>query len=291
VASGALRTDPVVGRLAPTPSGQLHLGNILAFSAAWLSVRSQNGRLLLRVEDIDTTRSRDPIASDQRSDLDWLGLGWDEEVPRQSRRDYDWALKALSPHSYLCQCTRAALVNTGGVYPGTCRLAVHEEGATRFQLPEGLVSFEDRQFGAKVVNPSVFGDPVLRRRDGILSYNLAVVSDDITDGVTEVVRGADLLEYTGVQLRLYEALAASPPTWLHSPLILGPDGKKLSKSHGAHHIGQLRDAGHKPGDIWSVVLPWLGLDPVRTLDEALPQFAAGRAVASPLLLDSPTGLP
>jgi glutamyl-Q tRNA(Asp) synthetase len=247
---------PVVGRLAPTPSGRLHLGNVTAFAAAWLSVRSRNGRLLLRIEDVDASRAVPGRADEIRHDLAWLGLEWDVEVAPQSERDYSPALQKLAPKLYSCTCTRRQLA--GGSYPGTCRDAGHPEGALRFRLPHGEVRFFDRWRGAHAIDPNTFGDPVLRRRDGVFAYNLAVVADDIADGVTEVVRGGDLLEFTAVQVRLWEALGARPPTWLHTPLILGADGRKLSKSHGALAIGALRDAGCSAQDLWNVVLPWFG---------------------------------
>jgi glutamyl/glutaminyl-tRNA synthetase len=247
-----------VGRLAPTPSGDLHLGNITAFAAAWLSARATGGRVLLRMEDVDVARARPEIEARQRADLTWLGLDWDEELPRQSTRDYDRAAQALSGHTYRCRCTRRDVREAGGVYPGTCRDAGHAEGALRLRLAPGTVRFVDRRWGVREVDPNAFGDPVLRRRDGLWTYNLAVVADDIRDGVTEVVRGADLLEYTAVQIRLWELFGATPPTWLHSPLVLGSDDRKLSKSHGSMHVGALRDAGATPSDIWRIVLPWLG---------------------------------
>jgi glutamyl/glutaminyl-tRNA synthetase len=129
----------------------------------------------------------------------------------------------------------------------------------RFRLSSGEVSLTDRRWGQRQVQPDRFGDPVLRRRDGIYAYNLAVVADDIADGVSEVVRGADLLDYAAVQTLIWRAFDATPPTWLHAPLILGPDGKKLAKRHASTSIAELREAGWTPRDIWRGVLPWLGL--------------------------------
>jgi glutamyl/glutaminyl-tRNA synthetase len=261
-----------VGRLAPTPSGQLHLGNALAFGAAWLSVRQQGGRLLLRVEDVDRGRARAEVEADQKEDLRWLGLDWDEETPPQRDRDYGPWLERLRDHVYRCTCTRRQVREAGGVYPGTCRDAGHAGGAARFRLPAGEVRFVDRRFGPRAVDPTAFGDPVLQRRDGVFAYNLAVVVDDLCDGVTEVVRGADLLDFTAVQIHLWRALGATPPTWLHSPLVLGPDGHKLSKSHGSTEVRALRAAGWTAADVWRVVLPWLGLDALDHVHDAVGHF-------------------
>lgn len=272
----------VTGRLAPTPSGRLHLGNACAYAAAWLSARAAGGRLLLRIEDIDVTRARDELADGLRRDLDWLGLRWDAEVPRQSTRDYAPWLERLGDRVYRCVCTRARL--GGGPYPGTCRHAGHTDGAWRFRLPPGEVHVADRRFGDRDVDPNAFGDPVLRRRDGVWAYNLAVVVDDVRDGVTEVVRGADLLDFTAVQIRLWQAFGAAPPTWLHAPLVLGPDGRKLSKSHGSLGVAALRDAGWSPERVWAAVLPWLGLDGVARLDDAARRFSPGAGPRGPIRL-------
>lgn len=280
---------PAVGRLAPTPSGHLHLGNVLAFGAAWLSARQAGGRLLLRVEDLDRARASPEIARAQRRDLRWLGLDWDAETPPQSERDYTPHLRALGERIYACTCTRAQIRAAGGVYPGTCRNAHHWEGARRLRLPDRTVSFHDRRFGAQQVALGDLGDPVVRRRDGVFSYPLAVVVDDAIDGVTQVVRGADLLAFTAVQLEIWCALGAAPPTWLHSPLVLGPDGRKLSKSHGSAHVGAWRDAGRTPRDVWRRVLPWLGL-PHGHVHDAIDAFDPTAGPLGPIVAD-PVGLP
>lgn len=247
----------VVGRLAPTPSGDLHLGNITAFLAAWLSVRKAGGRLLLRVEDVDRSRARRHLEARQKEDLRWLGLDWDEEVLPQRDRDYASWLDEVEGR-YFCRCSRRTIQEGGGKHPLTCRDRAHAEGASRFALPDREVTFVDRVHGARTVRPLDFGDPVLRRRDGVFTYNLAVVADDLSDGVTEVVRGSDLLDYTSVQIELWRAFGATPPTWLHTPLILGPDGRKLSKSHGDAGIRVLRAAGVSPRRVLEQVAAWLG---------------------------------
>jgi glutamyl/glutaminyl-tRNA synthetase len=273
----------VVGRLAPTPSGRLHLGNVCAFAAAWLSVRAQHGRLLLRIEDVDRARANHAVEASIRADLEWLGLGWDAETPRQSSRDYAPALAALARRTYCCVCTRAAIQDDGGVYSGRCRDRGLTEGAVRFRLPDEPVTVSDRARGVHTIDLKAMGDPVLRRRDGLYAYNLAVVADDWADGVTEVVRGEDLLDQTGVQLCLWRAFGANPPTWLHTPLIVGDDRRKLSKSHGSVHVGELREAGWTVADIWRRVLPWLGLEPVHRIDQAIAQFRATAVQRGPIL--------
>lgn len=273
---------PVVGRLAPTPSGDLHLGNVCAFAMAWMSARAQGGRVLLRIEDIDEGRARRDVEERQRDDLQWLGLTWDAETPRQSDRAYAEWLSRLAPSTYRCACSRAQLAGARGLYPGTCRTAGLRQGAVRYRLPDTTVEFTDRHYGARRVPLSSLGDPVLRRRDGHFAYMLAVVVDDIRDGVTEVVRGADLLDSTAIQVCLWEALGAAPPVWCHAPLVLGPDGAKLSKSHGAQHLGALRAGGWKPRDVWRVVLPWLGLSDYEEVGEACQRFEPGAALDGPL---------
>lgn len=272
----------MVGRLAPTPSGLLHLGNVCAFAAAWLSARADQGRVLLRIEDVDRTRARVDVEHALRADLSWLGFTWDAETPRQSSRDYGPTLARLAPRLYRCQCTRAMRERAtppGAGCPGNCADRGLSDGALRFRLAPGGVTFVDRRWGRQVADPRAYGDPILVRRDGLVAYNLAVVADDLADGVTDVVRGSDLLGYTTVQIQLWEALGATPPRWLHAPLVLGDDGRKLSKSHGSAHVGAMRDAGAGAADVWRIVLPWLGLDDASALAEALP---AWRPDAGPL---------
>src|SRR5262249_1222418 len=218
-----------VGRLAPTPSGNLHLGNALAFGAAWLSARGAGGRLLLRVEDLDRGRAREEVAAGQREDLAWLGIDWDEEVTPQSQRGY--TLDGIPV--YRCPCSRAVRLARGC----RCRWARAGAGGWRCRAPDGLVELVDRAVGPQRL--PVEEDPILMRADGEPAYPLAVVVDDARDGVTEVVRGADLFEATAVQIRLHEALGLRPPSYLHVPLLLGAVGKKLSQSHGSTEIREL----------------------------------------------------
>lgn len=238
-----------VGRMAPTPSGHLHLGNALAFGAAWLSVRNQNGRLLLRMEDLDRGRAREEVAQGQRDDLRWLGLDWDSETPPQSTRTYSLA----GIPTYRCVCSRKNRLM--GLC--RCREAAFSTGAWRFAGAAEAVAFDDRTHG-----PQSFvadEDPILMRPDGEAAYPLAVVQDDYRDGVTEVVRGSDLLPATALQVQLAQLLAIPVPTYLHVPLLVGPDGRKLSKSHGSTEIRALRAAGMSAADVWRRLLPLLGL--------------------------------
>jgi glutamyl/glutaminyl-tRNA synthetase len=279
----------VTGRLAPTPSGLLHLGNVCAFAGAWLSVRADRGRLLLRIEDVDRDRARPEVEQALRDDLAWLGITWDEEMPRQSSRDYGPVLARLAPRLYHCRCTRAMRdrpIATGAGCPGACKEKGFTEGAVRFHLQPGVVSFVDRRWGPQQADPRVFGDPILVRRDGQVSYNLAVVADDIADGVNDVVRGSDLLEYTAVQIQLWEACGATPPRWLHTPLVLGGDGRKLSKSHNSAHVGARREAGASPADVWRLVLPWLGVTGAASLSAALPQWRPDVGERGPVTVTS-----
>lgn len=241
--------------------------------------------MLLRIEDVDRERARPEVEEALREDLLWLGLTHDDETVRQSARDYAPALQRLSPRLYRCQCTRAmraAPLPAGAGCQGRCAERRYSDGAIRFSLRPGLVTFDDRRWGPQATDAGTFGDPILVRRDGLVSYNLAVVADDIDDGVNDVVRGSDLLEYTAVQIQLWDALGATPPRWLHTPLILGADGRKLSKSHGSAHVGAMREAGARPADIWQIVLPWLGVHGASSLDAALTSWQPAAGPRGPL---------
>lgn len=249
---------------------------MLAFGAAWLSARQAGGTVLLRIEDVDQQRARSDVEASIRDDLAWLGLTWDHETRPQRARDYRPWLDALAPHTYRCQCTRRQIRERGGRYLGTCRDAGHTEGAVRFRMPNTPMLVLDRWYGPQA--PLVHPDVVLQRRDGGWAYPLAVVADDIADGVTEVVRGGDLLEAAAAQTPLWTALGATPPTWLHVPVLVGPDGRKLSKSHGSTEVRALRAAGWEPSRVWERVLPWLGLAGHDSIDAAIGAFVPGGTV-------------
>ena len=265
-----LRLLKPVGRLAPTPSGDLHLGNALAFAACWLSAKQAGGRVILRVEDVDRGRARPEVADGQRRDLLWMGFDWDAETPRQGVRDYAPWLDRLADHTYFCTCTRRQLKDIAGRCD--CVSADHTRGAVRFRLERAAITFDDRHFGPVQSEPDAFPDPTMKRADGTYTYTLAVVADDIADGVTEVVRGSDLLDYTAVQIELWRAFGATPPTWLHAPMVVDADGQKLSKARGAIEISALRNQGWTPDRLWRTVLPWLGIHDVGSLSDAVDQF-------------------
>ncbi|MEW5742275.1 MAG: tRNA glutamyl-Q(34) synthetase GluQRS [Myxococcota bacterium] len=278
---------PLVGRFAPSPTGKLHLGNVRSALLGWLQARAAGGRFLLRVEDLDPDRSRPEAIDGLFEDLTWLGLDWDGEVWRQSRRGaaYDAALDALSAKGlvYPCWCSRAEIARAasaphageeGPVYPGTCR-----DGATpkpgrkpawRFRVPGAVVRFVDEVHGAVEQDVAAqVGDFVVRRVDGVASYQLAVVVDDAAQGVTNVLRADDLLTSTPRQLLLYEALGLAPPRFAHVPLLLQPDGKRLAKREGATTVAGLRDSGVSAEAVVGLLAKWSGLSdgkPVRAAD-------------------------
>ena len=249
-----------VGRFAPTPSGRMHLGNVFAFLVAWLSVKSRKGSIVLRMEDLDTQRTSPEFARALRDDLRWLGLNWDEEQTPQSQRSkiYDRYFEKLQEEGllYPCYCTRSQLHNVNAphlsdgtyVYPGTCRHLTKEERAGfsrapawRVQVPDGLWKLQDLLQGEFTQNLTTdCGDFVVRRADGCYVYQLAVVVDDGEAGVTEVVRGVDLLGSAPRQMYLQEKFGFPHPQYGHVPLLLAPDGRRLSKRDMDLDLGQLR---------------------------------------------------
>ena len=246
-----------VGRFAPTPSGRMHLGNVFAALIAWLSVRSQNGSLVLRMEDLDTQRTSADFAEILRSDLLWLGLNWDEETAPQSQRSgvYDRYFEKLMDEGllYPCYCTRSQLHGVNAphlsdgtyVYPGTCRnLQSPPPGRSsswRVIVPDKQWEFTDLVQGDYRLNLAAeCGDMVVRRADGVYVYQLAVTVDDGESGVTEVVRGMDLLSSAPRQMYLQEKLGFSHPVYGHVPMLLAPDGRRLSKRDKDLDLGVLR---------------------------------------------------
>jgi glutamyl-Q tRNA(Asp) synthetase len=227
-----------VGRFAPSPTGPLHLGSLVAALGSYLDARQHAGRWLLRIEDLDSARVRPGCADDIQRTLEHLGLNWDGPVEYQSRRGalYEEAIHALGVRAvtYACHCTRRTLAaGEDAAYPGTCRDRPPAKGpaALRFRVDEAeTVSFIDRFQGPVQFALRALGDVIIRRRDGVVAYQLAVVVDDADQGVTDVVRGADLLPSTPWQLLLQRALALPTPSYGHLPVVVEPDGAKLAKS-------------------------------------------------------------
>lgn len=230
--------SPYVGRFAPTPSGFLHFGSLVAALASWLDARAVGGRWLLRLEDTDPPREMPGARDAILHTLEGYGLEWDGEVVFQSQRHdaYAEVVERLFRQglAYACTCSRKQLEGSNGIYPGTCRNAGHarEDAAIRLRVPELSYRFSDRVQGefAQHLGREV-GDFIIQRRDGLYAYQLAVVLDDAWQGVTDIVRGADLLDNTPRQLYLQELLGFSQPRYLHIPLIIQPDGHKLGKSY------------------------------------------------------------
>ena len=264
------------GRYAPSPTGDLHLGNARTALIAWLWARRAGGRFLLRFEDLDLARVRPGCADEQAAALAWLGLDWDGEPIAQSARGslYDAAIATLRERGvlYECFCSRADVRRAasaphgpdGPVYTGACReLTAHERAgrmahgrapALRVRM-EGELDFADDLLGPQQeALAHTSGDIVVRRSDGVIAYQLAVVVDDDAQRVTHVVRGADLLASTARQLRLYDLLGLAPvPAHAHVPLLLGDDGERLAKRHGAAGLAELRERGADP----RAVVGWL----------------------------------
>ncbi|CAG8870342.1 Glutamyl-Q tRNA(Asp) synthetase [Pseudomonas fluorescens] len=227
-----------IGRFAPTPSGFLHFGSLVAALASWLDARAVGGRWLLRMEDIDPPREAPGARDAILQTLERYALEWDGEVVYQSQRHDAYAdvVEQLFRQglAYACTCSRKQLEDYNGIYPGFCRNAGHSRdgAAIRLRVPELSYHFEDRVQGRfeQHLGREV-GDFVIQRRDGLYAYQLAVVLDDAWQGVTDIVRGADLLDNTPRQLYLQELLGFSQPRYLHIPLITQPDGHKLGKSY------------------------------------------------------------
>ena len=249
-----------VGRFAPTPSGRMHLGNVFAAMIAWLSVRSRGGSMVLRMEDLDTQRTSEEYARVLREDLLWLGLDWDVETAPQSKRShvYEQYFAQLAERGllYPCYCTRSQLHSVNAphladgtyVYPGTCRNLTDQQRQSFGRAPAWRVKVPDRAWTVQDLVQGEYrenlasdcGDFVVRRADGIFVYQLAVTVDDGEAGVTEVVRGMDLLSSAPRQMYLQELFGFKHPAYGHVPLLLAPDGRRLSKRDKDLDLGILR---------------------------------------------------
>jgi glutamyl-tRNA synthetase len=287
----------------------MHLGNARSALLGWLQARAAGGTFLLRIEDLDRARCRPQYLDDLYRDLEWLGLTWDEPPLVQSQRDdvYREALAKLerTGHLYPCFCTRAEIARVasaphgpsdeGPRYPGTCSgLSVEARAersrlrppALRFRPPPGEVCFEDGLQGRTCQDvATVVGDFVVRRNDGVASYQLAVVVDDAASGITDVLRGEDLLASTPRQLQLYEALGLKAPRFWHVPLVLGEDGKRLAKREGAFALAELRERGIAAERVLGLMAAWSGLGeggPV-SLEELVARFRTEALPRSPVM--------
>ena len=301
---------PPRGRYAPSPTGMIHLGNARTALAAWLSVRSRGGTFVWRVEDLDPPRVVPGMAEAQMEDLAWLGLDWDEGpdvggphapyVQSQRSAFYEEALRelAMAGRLFPCRLSRKDLqamasAPHGGEeapYPASLRPPDLEAGwfeqlcdmdrpdaAIRFRVDERPVSFVDRVFGPLIERVDLaVGDFVLKRRDGLYAYQLAVVVDDLRMGVDDVVRGSDLLASTARQIQLIEALGGTPPAYAHVPLLVNPQGEKLSKRDRGLTLRSLREEGRSPEAVTGSLAHSLGLldrpEPCRPAD-LVPLFA------------------
>jgi glutamyl-tRNA synthetase len=296
------------GRFAPSPTGQLHLGSLRTALAAWLIARASGGRFLVRIEDLDPQRSLPEFEREQLDDLAALGIDWDGPAVRQSERQplYRQAIETLSADGrlYPCFCTRAEIraaasaphgsAPSGGsgelladAYPGTCRsipaveraarLLAGERHALRFSSAGERVSFTDGLLGPQSF---VVDDFVVQRTDGVIAYQLAVTVDDANQRIGEVVRGADLLDSTARQLLLARALSLPAPRYAHIPLVLGPDGARLAKRHGARRPDS-------PVQTLRLLAGSLGIEAVAdasTASELLPSFDAAAIPRGPVSL-------
>lgn len=298
------------GRYAPSPSGRMHLGNLMCCLLAWLSAKSKGGQVLLRIEDLDTVRCPRVYADAIQDDLAWLGLAADGPTPTvyQSERSgiyqqyYDILLK--KGLIYPCFCSRSQLHAASAphrsdgqvVYAGTCRglsdaevarRSLTRAPAFRVRVPDEEIAFTDGHLGRYAENLARdCGDFYLRRADGVFAYQLAVVVDDALMGVTEVVRGSDLLSSTPRQLWLYRELGLTAPQFYHLPLLLAPDGRRLSKRDGDQSLENLR-ARYTPQEIIGKLAYVCGLQDTpapASPQELVPEFSWDKVPKQDILL-------
>jgi glutamyl-tRNA synthetase len=308
------------GRYAPSPTGALHLGNARTALVSWLAARAAGGAYVLRIEDLDGPRVRPGLEARILDELRWLGLDWDEGPDvggaagpyRQSERmpRYADALARLRAAglAYPCFCSRTEIAavsqaphgpaDEGPRYPGTCsalsadevaRRSASRRPAWRFRVPPGKVSFTDGLHGKVEVDVrEAVGDFVVARADGVPAYQLAVVVDDAAMAITDVVRGDDLLPSTGRQILLYRAFGLSPPRFAHVPLVVGEDGGRLAKRHGALSLGDLRERGADPRAVVALLAELSGITagPRAAPRELIPGFDIARTPRQPAALSA-----
>jgi glutamyl-Q tRNA(Asp) synthetase len=262
-------TKQYIGRFAPSPSGLLHFGSLIAALGSYLQAKSQQGQWMVRMEDLDPPREMPGAADDILRTLDAYGLHWDGEIMYQSQRHeaYQAQIEAwlIQRKAYHCQCSRKEIKAVGGLYPGTCRNLNQrpKESAVRLKVDTPITAFDDQLHGQILLPASLASeDFIIRRRDGLFAYNLAVVLDDIEQGITEIVRGADLIDPTGRQIGLYQQLGLPRISYLHLPLAVTENGNKLSKQNHAPAIDKLY-----PRPTLMTALRFLGLVPPADLAE------------------------
>jgi len=306
-----MHAEEPVGRLAPSPTGRLHVGHARSFLLAWWSARSQGGRVLLRVEDIDRARAKPSLVDDALRDLEWLGLDWDGAALYQSADDapYAAALETLldSGRAFACVCSRRAIeaaqsaphASDGELpYPGTCRdrfahvaeaeASCGSSAGVRLRVAPGAVVVEDELRGSKSFDVAAeVGDFLLARRDGVWAYQLAVVVDDARQGVSEVVRGDDLWSSAARQALLQDALELPRPRWSHVPLVVDAQGRRLAKRDADLSLTSLREAGVDARALVAWVAQSIGLSSEPRCDarELLDGFELAKIPLEPVVFD------
>lgn len=298
-------------RLAPSPTGALHLGNARTFLINWLMARQRGWRILLRIEDLDGPRIKAKADQQAMEDLRWLGIDWDEGPIYQSPRAEIYLQAAAQlladGKAYPCVCTRREVElaasaphaeDGAAVYPGTCRgkfrTMKEAEAASgrvpviRFATPEGIVEFVDGFKGRCSFDPAKeLGDFVILKADGTAAYQLAVVIDDAEMGVSEVVRGDDLLDSTPRQMLLYQALSLAEkiPAYWHLPLVVGTDGRRLAKRHGDTRLAYYRETGVKAERVLGLLARWCGIEGASEMNarEMLAQLDLDRVPKEPIV--------
>jgi glutamyl-tRNA synthetase len=300
-------------RLAPSPTGALHLGNARTFLATWLMARQQGWRIILRIEDIDGPRIKRHADQQAIDDLRWLGIDWDEGPIHQSARlpAYAAATQRLraSGEAYPCICTRKEIdlaasaphaEDGAAIYPGTCRgkfagiddarRAAGREPATRFDVDAERVQFNDLFLGPQRFDMQTLGDFVIEKADRTPAYQLAVVVDDAAMAITDVVRGDDLIDSTPRQILLYRALGLEQqiPRYTHLPLVVGADGRRLAKRHGDTRLSTYRSQGVPAARMVALLARWLGVENTGdtvTAQELIHRFDLARVPRQPMVFD------